>query len=265
MELLHQSSQPASQPGRALPPPLLLLLLLYFLGAVSVCAAAVSALVAFRCCLSYCSTQRATVSSPRRHVRHSSSALRSRDAAPILLLLLLLGHIAHHHHRRLSIRRAILSRYPVWLLERQSRNTASTAFTAVAPHQQAPTTVTPHPLLEHVAKHHRQNQASPSPCRSRGTLAQHHGPKRLLAATQACSTAHSHQLWQRGPPQPPGRLTAEATALTASLFTLAHLLKWHRTCWPLCSAFSWHARICRTSPYRASLATHEDTHATPPR
>lgn len=182
MELLHQSSQPASQPGRALPPPLLLLLLLYFLGAVSVCAAAVSALVVFRCCLSYCSTQRATVSSPRRHVRHSSSALRSRDAAPILLLLLL-GHIAHHHHRRLSIRRAILSRYPVWLLERQSRNTASTAFTAVAPHQQAPTTVTPHPLLEHVAKHHRQNQASPSPCRSRGTLAQHHGPKRLLAAT----------------------------------------------------------------------------------
>ena len=140
-----------------------------------------------------------------------------------------------------------------------------TAFTAVAPRQQAPATVTPHPLLEHAAKHYRQKQASPSPCRSRGTLAHRHGPKRLPAATQACSTAHPHQLWQRGPPQPPGRLTAKATGLTTGLLALPHLIKRHCACWPVRSEHSWHARICGTSPYRAPLATHENSHATPSR
>jgi hypothetical protein len=167
----------------------------------------------------------------------------------------------HHHHH--PLRRALLTHCHTGA---PAENTAFTASTPATPHRPASAIVTPHTRLEHAAKHHRQKQASPLPCRSRGTLAHRHGSKQLLAATQACSTAHPHQLWPGGSPQPAGRLSVQAPALTASLFTLAHIVKWHGTCcWPVRCPRTRTARVRRAPSYRTSLATYEDPYATPPR
>lgn len=178
---------------------------LYTSSSLLVCAAAALVASCCRCCrLSYPPTRYRLFTTTTRE----TFTLCSRDAAhsPWSACTSPLPTPPHHHHHQYHRRRLSLSHCPVWLLERRPTTPHSPPSHPTSKHLLA--IVTPHPLLEHAAKHHRQNQASPSPCRSRGTLAHRHGPKRLPAATQACSTAHSHQLWQRGSPQPPGRLTA---------------------------------------------------------